>query len=556
METASEGKPLCATTYEPFSPNPKLSITKEEDRPRWLTLEFIAYYLILAQGLYYGFKSVLAMSSPQHPAYRKYAIFLRDGWIPGRNIDLSDRQYGSFRQYLLALTGLMALYLASSRTMKRRGKSGYLAKCSVGLVFIFILHGFNLVKILFVAGVNYTVAKLVNDKLRPCCLWTFALLTLFVCEWVQFPFEPEGLFLGFYKRWNIVFKVTVLRMISFGMDYHWFMQSASGGYQKVADKLDEKDAHKQACKSCQAGIDCFKYQSQFGAIDKSDYDWPQYLTFLFYPPLYLAGPIITFNSFIAQSRQPRVDQKAAIFYAARFLVCFSFFEVFLHYCYVVAIKESRAFTSFSASDFGALGFFNLKVIWFKLLIIWRYFRLIALLDGIDPPENMKRCMTNNYSGMAFWRSWHRSFYLWIVRYLYVPMGGSKNAIWNIWPIFTFVAVWHDLQLKLLVWGWLICLFFIPEFVATWLSQRLNLQRSKHYRMLCGLAGAGSICMMMIANLVGFAVGVEGMGELVKQILKPSGIMFIGNFLCVAFALAQITFEVRAEERRRGIFRNY
>jgi len=51
----------------------------------------------------------------------------------------------------------------------------------------------------------------------------------------------------------------------------------------------------------------------------------------------------------------------------------------------------------------------------QLLIPWRFFRLWAMMDGIVPPENMVRCMANNYSTMGFWRSWHRSYNLWIIR---------------------------------------------------------------------------------------------------------------------------------------------
>ena len=30
-------------------------------------------------------------------------------------------------------------------------------------------------------------------------------------------------------------------------------------------------------------------------------------------------------------------------------------------------------------------------------LIWRFFRLWALLDGVDTIENMARCMSNNYT---------------------------------------------------------------------------------------------------------------------------------------------------------------
>jgi D-alanyl-lipoteichoic acid acyltransferase DltB (MBOAT superfamily) len=56
----------------------------------------------------------------------------------------------------------------------------------------------------------------------------------------------------------------------------------------------------------------------------------------------------------------------------------------------------------------------------QLLIPWRFFRLWALLDGVDAPENMVRCVANNYSTLGFWRSWHRSYNLWVVRYVSHP----------------------------------------------------------------------------------------------------------------------------------------
>ncbi len=119
----------------------------------------------------------------------------------------------------------------------------------------------------------------------------------------------------------------------------------------------------------------------------------------------------------------------------------------------------------------------------KLLIPWRFFRLWALTDGIDPPENMIRCMANNYSTTKFWRSWHRSYNLWLIRYapylytytknhtcsryIYVPLWGAKRVFLNTVIIFSFVALWHDLTLRLLAWGWLVSSFIVPELIATY-----------------------------------------------------------------------------------------
>jgi hypothetical protein len=54
------------------------------------------------------------------------------------------------------------------------------------------------------------------------------------------------------------------------------------------------------------------------------------------------------------------------------------------------------------------------------------------------------------------------------RYIYVPLGGSRNFIINTILVFSFVALWHDLTFRLLAWGWLVSLFILPELLATYL----------------------------------------------------------------------------------------
>ena len=65
---------------------------------------------------------------------------------------------------------------------------------------------------------------------------------------------------------------------------------------------------------------------------------------------------------------------------------------------------------------------------------------------------------------GFWRNWHASYNLWLVRYMYVPLGGSRRRALNAWLVFTFVALWHDVEWRLLAWAWLMSLLFAPELV--------------------------------------------------------------------------------------------
>jgi protein-cysteine N-palmitoyltransferase HHAT len=180
-------------------------------------------------------------------------------------------------------------------------------------------------------------------------------------------------------------------------------------------------------------------------------------------------------------------------------------ECMMHLFYVVSMSKAKAWNTLSAFELSQFSYWNLKFIWLKLMIIWRFFRMWAMLDGVDVEENMVRCMSNNYSAVDFWRTWHKSYNRWLVRYLYVPLGGQTSKIRNTLIVFTFVAIWHDIELRLLIWGWLITLFVLPEITLSAASKKY-LQHKPYYRHLCGLGASLNILMMMIANLVGFCDG--------------------------------------------------
>lgn len=302
---------------------------------------------------------------------------------------------------------------------------------------------------------------------------------------------------------------------------------------------------------------------------------------MLYSPLYLAGPILTFNDYVSQTRYapPSVTRTRTILYGVRFFLVLLCMELILHYIYAVAIsKASPDWSMYSPGQLSMLAYFNLHIIWLKLLLPWRFFRLWALVDGIDPPENMVRCMSNNYSTLAFWRGWHRSLNRWVVRYLYVPLGGGGAAstttnnttpqtglslsrlpakaqrITNFLAVFTFMALWHDINLRLLMWGWLITLFVLPEVLAT-LAFPAHKWRSSPtaYRVLCGVGAVGNILMMMVANLVGFALGLDGLKGLVAGIAGSySGVAFVVAACGALFVGTQVMFEVREGELRAGI----
>lgn len=97
----------------------------------------------------------------------------------------------------------------------------------------------------------------------------------------------------------------------------------------------------------------------------------------------------------------------------------------LNICFSIGL-----FSKLSIEETIVASYVLLKTMWLKFLLIWRFFRLWALIDGVTPPENMLRCMSNNYSLEMFWKGWHSSFNKWIVSYMYIPLGGVSNQLYS------------------------------------------------------------------------------------------------------------------------------
>ncbi|RYP61440.1 hypothetical protein DL771_010140 [Monosporascus sp. 5C6A] len=443
------------------------------------------------------------------------------------------------------------------------------------IIFLLALHGISAFKVLAILYVNFQIATALPRKSVPAATWIFNIGILFtndifngyrfgdMAAWISGPSakslldsEPAlvtwGRWLdsygGILSRWEISFNLTVLRMISFNLDYYWSLDRSS--YSPV--ELDPSSLSERDRISTPA--------------QPRDYAFRNYVAYAIYAPLYLTGPIITFNDYISQCRYrpASIETSRTIRYAVRWALCLLAMEVILHYNYVQAISKARPnWGDYTPTHLSLLSYFNLHMIWLKLLLPWRLFRLWALLDGLDPPENMVRCVSNNYSTLSFWRSWHRSFYRWSLRYVYVPLGGSNfssardaaRSVLTYVLVFTFVAIWHDIKLHLLIWGWLIVFFMLPEMAAGYLfpRRRWEQRRPVVYRFIAAAAAVFNTFMMMVANLVGFAFGVDGIKAIIAGIFRDySGIVVFAGAFGVLFVGVQLMFEVRESEKERGI----
>jgi D-alanyl-lipoteichoic acid acyltransferase DltB (MBOAT superfamily) len=366
--------------------------------------------------------------------------------------------------------------------------------------------------------------------------------------------------------WQSVFGFNMLRIISFNMEYSDFMEKKIGN-----ESLISIDKVKNHCKKCNEGKFCLT-ALKFIFLKEKDFSFLNLLIYIFYPPFYFSGPIIMFQSFIFQVNNYRINKHNNFFdkkrlYLIRCICIFIILEIFNHYIYVNAIMTNRDNSwifeefrkNYSYYNYAFLAFNNLVFTFLKFSLIWKIARLWGWVDGVYAEENMNRCIYNNYSFEGFWRQWHRSYNIWLIRYVYIPLGGRNKRIFNTFIIFSFVALWHDLQLNLLIWAWFIYICLIPEVIIKNYFNNENRQYLKNkmwFRYLRAWVCSTVILLMIAANLIGFGIGNK---ELVDTLIYLLKLMTVKRFIFVTVILSPFTFTmffIRDLEQKNGIKKKF
>jgi D-alanyl-lipoteichoic acid acyltransferase DltB (MBOAT superfamily) len=367
--------------------------------------------------------------------------------------------------------------------------------------------------------------------------------------------------------WNGVFGLIMLKIISFNMEFSYVAEKdTKNNYLTSFEKI------KEHCKDCNKKKFCLT-ALKFVYVKEDDFTFLNLLIYIFYPPFYFSGPTIMFHSFIFQVNNYDRNghnysfDKNKMIYFIRCICIFITLEIFNHFIFVNAIMTNKynswIFEEYrnnnSYFNYFFLAFNNLVFIFLKFSLIWKVARLWGWVDGIYSEENMNRCIYNNYNFEGFWRQWHRSYNVWLIRYMYIPLGGKKKKLLNTFIIFSFVALWHDLKFNLLLWAWTIYISLIPEIIIKSYFNREENQYLNNYmwfRYLKAWFSSVVILLMITANLIGFGIGNK---ELVDALLNLFKLTTPLRFIQISMFFFPFTFAmffVRELERINGIKKNF
>jgi protein-cysteine N-palmitoyltransferase HHAT len=272
---ASSRSPPKIDDSEPRKPSKKDIQDSSDAAPssRWGTAEFYLYALVFLVCVPQMYWAVWQVSQPDAPNHDKFEPLLSQGWMFGRKVDNSDSQYSGFRDNIPALAALVVIHPLMRRLYEQLAGSGSTSLANgagktdisiqqaehrrdmrlrfdlaSALVFITALYGVSAVKILVIVYINYRIATALPRNYVPAATWIFNVTILFANELTQgypfakllsvvHPYTEHGpkygqildSYGGLMPRWEVLFKITILRLISFNMDYYWSLDRSRSG---------------------------------------------------------------------------------------------------------------------------------------------------------------------------------------------------------------------------------------------------------------------------------------------------------------------------------------
>lgn len=488
-------------------------------------------------------------------------------------VDGADRQWRGFRSALGLLIVVSASVSGALSLIRRKMLAGLrdevrwvlALRLVVGAVIVIVYHGYHALIVFTIALMGYLVSSLsLHDQSRQVMYtWVFAVVVMLFKESYRLrdrcpllvPLFDSRRYGGMYE-WQYPANFLVLRMVSFSLDRCWATYGRRSSSSSQEGSQSSLLLHSGSCSRSTSTSSSEEAES--ASLDMQDYGLLQYLSYALYSPLYIAGPVCSFNAYMTYSRHPQLQERVAA-YAVRWVACCLLMEFLTSQFFFFAVISAHMTHLLDPFEVAVLCYVTLKLMWLKFLIIWRAFRLWALLDGVNSPENMLKCMSNNHSLEQFWRGWHSSFNRWIVRYLYRPLGGRvRNNVFNATIVFLFVSAWHDIEPKLLAWGLLNAAFYALEVTAKrWYSalqeEAQGAIPSAVHHFVTITAGALYIIVLIGVNLVGYSVGIDGASAMLGRFYSTDGCRALCcsfYFLCIGVILMRYIEEGYKQQQQQ------
>lgn len=220
------------------------------------------------------------------------------------------------------------------------------------------------------------------------------------------------------------------------------------------------------------GISFFTFQSISYLIDvyrgeiEAETSFVKLGTYICMFPQLVAGPIVAYHEVAATLNRPVVS-------SSDFDDGLKDFSVGLVLKVLMADRLSLLWNEIAKIGYISAPSFLLWMgsVSYSLQIYFDFFGYSLMAIGLGKmlgfrlPKNFDLPYTAT-SIREFYRRWHMTLGRWFAKYVYIPLGGSRNGmkktLRNLFVVWVLTALWHGISVNFVLWGMLLCLVIMVE----------------------------------------------------------------------------------------------
>ncbi|XP_072040721.1 protein-cysteine N-palmitoyltransferase HHAT-like [Amphiura filiformis] len=432
--------------------------------PKW---ELMLCFAMMVGFLGY-MKYRTGVISKEHLSRMKLS-YLSKGWLPfgiGK-IDAADFEWLFFKKKILNMSVVyeILIYVIGGRLAEAffpKFRNHFILVFSIGVLTMRMTT-----RVISLFAAHTTVAYLASRTGVPFIVWlTGALQILSVVADAAFYRWQESLFPGFALE-MIGFTFGVMRFISFGLE-------------------------------------CCNNPKKYGLFE--------FLLYNFYYPLWTFGPVMTFDKFQLEiNKESRLLSKQELWHifkqSLRHIFWFFYIEITLHFLYFNAFHRHRAvFRKLPPGDLAVLAGCHMLFFQNKYVLMYGVPGVVALFDRVNVPEP-PLCPMGVYSFREMWRHFDRGLHDMLMRYIYIPLGGSryglKWASFSSFVAFAAMSVWHGNSARHYAWAffnWIGIQVELHVMGLAWSPKAVEYQRKLSGPMLRRLSGVVAATNQLLLSL--------------------------------------------------------
>ena len=493
--------------------------------------ESFFYFFSWTSAVLYSVYKV-ALLSPYFNGYDDLYNDFAPGWTwIERKQDVSDQEWKMWIPLLFRLMPWIGCHHFLSQIIRTIPNTTLLCCWYIFMSLSFLYFHIGTTSMLC-ALVQPTVLYILTYKRNKSTVWVINTLFLFVIHFLKI---PDGTFQNILRLGDEEHYILTLTMC-------WIQ------LRSISCSIDNTEIHSEY----KSGVFYFLRNLL----------WK--LAYCLYLPTLCLGPLILYNEFMDSIKGPiKIWRFAKLGYFALNLIRYLFWILFanfsLHFLYFNAIQyRPEVVKILNPWTLYGLGYCMGQFFLIKYVVVYGLNHTLCAIDHINAPSQPK-CVARVHLYSDMWKYFDKGLYTFLVRYIYTPLLKSNfNKLFASFLCFTFVFVWHGMQMNIFIWAFLNFIGLnIESFVKTagrskYYSdvQRKYMSPANARRLNCALA-TPLLAMSVISNFYFFAgeeIGHIYIYRILHDIWYSIFILLFFLYCCCQVSTDVTNWELKKSER--------